>query len=165
MSAKRYIADAGGVVRRIKKRFIIDAGGVVRRIKKRYVIDAGGVARLTFASVSDFTIGVATPGGGVVGYVNGSYGTISPNNILVDGHTVEAATYGNVSQIVRLNLGGFGSDPGIGYLSYLIFGNSQFNGVDATYSYSSGVAIWRWDGVTPTGIVVGAPSLLEISSN
>lgn len=48
MGAQRYVADASGVVRRIKYRYRCDASGVVRRIKRRYIADASGNPRLTF---------------------------------------------------------------------------------------------------------------------
>ncbi len=165
MAAKTYVVDPGGTTRRIKTLPAIDSSGTERKIKRGWVIDTAGTPRLFFGAIDDFQIGAQTPGGGLVGYVDGQYGSITPNNLLSDGNTVEAVTYGNVQQVVRLTLGGFSVDPGSGYLQYLIFSTSQFNGVDAGYTYASGQATWKWGGVTPTGISPGVQVFCEIARN
>lgn len=96
MTVRRFVVDAGGVSRLVRRRFVVDAGGVSRAVKRRFVVDAGGVARLTYsANYGTAVLGVGTDGVSQFGYNAAFFGTLTPAT-----YTDGSATVRTVSLLV-----------------------------------------------------------------
>jgi chitodextrinase len=116
----------------------------------------------TYTDTPVMTVGgpIATNQGASGGFIAGSYGSMSPTATgtgfaykqLTDQYASPNA--GGAFLQSRFAVGGFGSDPGQGWLISVGFaGGTTQTGGAATYSYSAGVATWTW--TTPFGIGAG----------
>lgn len=97
--------------------------------------------------------GVQIPEEIYVGYVpgTGGWGSLSPTKTST-GMTIGyfEGTYqdptGGGAQNTFFMVSGFSSNPGIGWLQSVSLAGSTLTGASATFSYSSGEALWTWSG-------------------
>lgn len=161
MPARTFQRDSGGVPRLWKRIFLRDAGGVTRTIKRLFLRDSSGIARLIFSGADFFTIVCGTANNSN-GYVNGGIGSISPNNQLGDGSTLQQLSVSNIhapvpgTQILSINAG-----PGVNitanYISTLTIGVNVFTPAGATFAGGGVSGQWTWTGA---GIFSGTISVV-----
>lgn len=159
--AALHLNDAG-TWRQVQNVYVNDAG-TWRQIRVIYVNDAG-----TWRQVYNYRApesGRITAGqngtGGAYGYVKSSYGSITgwpgTGGLLSDVREITALRDTNPTTVGGdglLRIAGFSSDPGIGYFSSITANSLTKLSADASYSYSSGVAIWQWIG-SPFNFLAG----------
>lgn len=140
MGAKRFMVDAGGITRRIKKRFVVDAGGVTRRIKKRYIIDPSGTARLTFnGNEDDFVVVAGTNSVNGTGFfhVSGNtFGSLTPTTVLGDGMSI-IELYDDNTNHRTLTIGGFLTAPVATYLASITCAGPTLTPTSSTFTFTS----------------------------
>jgi len=162
--AARTFADG---VHQEKRIFLFDptAGGAVRQGKRIFLFDAGGTARLIFSGADNLSMVVGSGGaGGSNGYINGGFGSLTPNT-LGDGSVVQELAVGgrtsaSPNQLV-FEIRGYPGTIVSGYLRSL-----SVNGVvsapgDANFtSFSGGTAgstaqwIWQNAGIPTSGATI-----------
>lgn len=160
MTARTLVADAGNVVRAIKRWAIVDSGNVTRFAKRVFYIDASNVARMIFQYASVFTLGPSNFGG-QSGYVQGAGGTLTPlsggaQGLLADGNVVVQLDASNTTPFNMILVINKGAGPAISASSYLKSitidsvsgGSSTFLASAASFTANSGDGSWSW----PSGI-------------
>jgi hypothetical protein len=112
------------------------------------------------------TAGETTTGGGLdtyFGFESGKIGSITPTTTsdgypitVLDDYSVCSGVKGHpCGQYSNLQVSGFQADPGQGWLASVAAHGLTLTGAAASYSYSGGVASWRW---------VGTANLFNFSS-
>lgn len=120
-------------------------------------VKVAGTWKQVFASsyVDNITITAAVSGTNTGFSAPSSQGSASPST-LNGGKTLSVAEYGTTGGIkFVLQITGFSSDPGAGWLANAVADLTTYVGTSATYSYSAGLASWSW---TSTNHWVGAGS-------
>lgn len=131
------------------KRVNVNDVGTWRDCKSVWIND-GGVWRKVFQRGVTLLMTEDTDGSTFYGWINNTYGTMTPSND-GNGHTIQELTvkYSPPPSVTRLQLSGFGADPGQGYLNELtnVDTATTITGASATlYQYSAGFAAWNWSG-------------------
>ena len=147
MVARTLISDSGAVVRQAKRLPISDSGGVTRIAKRVFISDSGAVARLVFTG-ADFLALVAAgaPVAGSNGYVQGSFGSLTPS-VLGDGTTViEMAASVTTPFPLILQITGYPGSITSSYLTSLTLNAAVFLASAATFGGGGGggSATWSW---------------------
>lgn len=83
-----------------------------------------------------------------VGFESGNWGTYSPTGLtggsIVNAITDETTNCLGPANLSLLSITGFSSDPGSTWLSSVTCGGVQKVPSSASYSYTSGTAVWTW---------------------
>lgn len=151
-----------GTWRKLKKLPVNDSG-TWRYLKSLWANDSG-TWRKIFQSGVDFNLTAESdddPGPATFrGYIHASsgtpFGSVSASDD-GDGHTIYEITVALSTSRTRLQISGFGADPGVGHVIELINNTSSITKTVASnlfsYSYGSGFAVWTFTGAifTTTG--------------
>jgi YD repeat-containing protein len=70
--------------------------------------------------------------------------TIASNKTLANFYDRHSGGYGFSFVYAEVSVSGFGADPGVAWLVSASANGQTRTGASATYSYSSGLATWRW---------------------
>ena len=96
------------------------------------------------ASTTDFANGFD--------YLSGIGGSITPDSTSNGKTVIVAMTSCTTVCGTTLEMMVFNTDPGAGWLQSVSIGNVSLTGVSATYSFSGGVAVWRWSSALITTV-------------
>lgn len=165
MTARTLVVDSGGTTRQIKRWAVVDSGGITRLLKRAFIVDAGGVSRLIFSAADDLSMLVGSGGaGGSNGYINGAFGTLTPNT-LGDGSVVQemaVAEMGSATphQLV-FSINGYPGTIVEAYLTSLSINSAVYLPGDANFTSFSGGApggtaqwIWQNAGIPTNGATI-----------
>lgn len=112
----------------------------------------------TTPAAADFTI---TAGQDVasqyIGYNRGGFGTLNSSSGFLNGTYLGSLFDDNNNTVANFEISGFSSDPGASSLSSVTINGQTRLASNATYSYSSGSALWQWNQYSggPFGLVNG----------
>lgn len=158
--AKLTVYGTGGNARTVTKLGVYGSGGVLRNVKAAWVYGTNGVPRKFFGTAAGFSIVAADVLGVSKGYENLGiiYGSISPNpGYGPGGGVVYQFLTSNGSNILRLSLGGFSSNPGQNLFSTITVSSiGAISTASATYSWQNVASnTATWDFVTAQKFIVG----------
>lgn len=138
----------------IRRLFVYDNTNTVRAIKRLFVYDVGNTPRLVFGGATDtitFQVGNV---GNQYGYSQGNYGIII-SGAFTGGKTLMGIFDNTGTGQLKLQVSGFGSDPGATSLTTITVNGFTFPESTASYTYGAGIATWTWTGSAQMNLQVG----------